>query len=604
MGIGGRTCELTTKFVKKLIIDEYRRRKSNDNFSSAEASETTMKIQSSKASNDKVCFFCKNSGHIKKNCFKYKAWKKKQGNSSTNKVTMCNMVKAHTGLLPKVVDACFEVKHKSCNTWYLNSGATSHIGCKKDSFVTLKLEKNGFVSLADEEINVEVEGIGKCAINCQLNSGVVKKMVIDNVLYVARLSSNLVSLKKLAGNGYKIILERKQCNIFKDSELKAIVKPYGDLYELNTIEKAMVTITNSECNKNCIHVWYRRLGYRSLDAIKSLTEKGLAKGIVIKECNKDDICECCMKGKMAKKSFPKESENKTEKPLDLIHTDVCGPLQTKTPANKRYILTFIDDYLLETKDQAAMFIKNYVELTKTQHGNKPKIIRSDRGKEYVNKYLQDYLRTEGIKIQLTAPYSPQQNGVAERKNRSLIEMSRCMLIDAGLDNKYWGEAVAMATFLQNRIPTRAKGKTPYQLWFSKIPDLTNLKQFGCEAYAHRPKEKRRKLDKKAKRLIFTGYSEESKACRSLDKSTNEVIISRDVVFLDERASSSRAGKSIPLIISKELIHKDSEINDTEKVFVESSKGKHTRKDQDIRENQEVIHEDHQETIHEDQGQEM
>lgn len=113
MGIGGRTSELTIKFVKELVIDEYKRRKSNDNFSSAEASETAMKIHSSKASNDKVCFFCKKPGHIKKNCFKYKAWKKNQGHSSANKVTMCNMVKAHTGLLPKIVDACFEVKHKS-----------------------------------------------------------------------------------------------------------------------------------------------------------------------------------------------------------------------------------------------------------------------------------------------------------------------------------------------------------------------------------------------------------------------------------------------------------------------------------------------------------
>lgn len=186
------------------------------------------------------------------------------------------------------------------------------------------------------------------------------------------------------------------------------------------------------------------------------------------------------------------------------------------------------------------------------------------------------------------------------------------LIDAGLDNKYWGEAVAMATFLQNRLPTRTKGKTPYQLWFSRIPDLTNLKQFGCEAYAHILKEKTINLDKKAKRLIFTGYSEESKAYRLLDKSTNKIIISRDVVLLDEKASSSQAGKSIPLIMSEELIHKDNEINDTEEVFVNSSKGQHTRKDQGIRENQEdihedhqeVIHEDHQEIIHEDQGQEI
>lgn len=593
MGISGSATELTSKFAKELILEEYRRRKNTAEIKDAElkvteASETAMKIQSTKFHSDKTCFHCKIPGHLKKNCFKWKAWKKKQGISSANKVTECNMVIAHPESSPKVINACFNVKNsQKSNTWYLDSGATSHMACKRDLFVTLKLEKGGFVSLADENVNVKVEGIGKCVINCQLNSGEVKKIVIDNVLYVPRLSSNLVSIKKLARDGYKIILEGEQCNIFKGPELKAVVKPYGDLYELNTAEKALIT-KNLNCSKDCIHVWHRRLGHRSLDAIKSLTEKGLAKGIIIKDCKEDKICECCIKGKMARKSFPKESTNKTEKPLDLIHTDVCGPMQTKTPGNKRYILTLIDDfsrytkiYLMETKDLAAACIKNYVELTKTQQCRKPRIIRSDRGKEYVNKNLQDYLRAEGIETQLTAPYSPEQNGVAERKNRSLLEMSRCMLIDAGLDNKYWGEAVATANYLQNRLPTRTTAKTPYELWFSQIPDLTRIKQFGCEAYVHIPKEKRRKLDEKAKKLIFTGYSEESKAYRLLDKSTNKIIISRDVVFLDEKASNPKSEGVIPISTSiNERISKDIGKDDTSEVLV-TLRGKKN----DIQENQ-------------------
>lgn len=266
-----------------------------------------------------------------------------------------------------------------------------------------------------------------------------------------------------------------------------------------------------------------------------------------------------MKGKLARKPFPKESSNKTQAPLDLIHTDVSGPMQTITPGNKRYVLTIIDDYsrytkiyLMESKDQVRGFIINYVETAKTQFSKKPKIIRSDRGKEYVNSVLQNYLRSEGIEAQLTAAYSPQQNGVAERKNRSLIEMARCMLIDAGMHKRYWGEAVSTANYLQNRLPTKPTEKTPYELWYSKVPDVGDLKVFGCEVYSHIPKEQRRKLDEKARKLTFVGYSKESKAFRLLDKNTNKIIISRDVVFLSEKIGDLNDEIfSLPMIDVKE-----------------------------------------------------
>ena len=142
-------------------------------------------------------------------------------------------------------------------------------------------------------------------------------------------------------------------------------------------------------------------------------------------------------------------------------------------------------------------------------------------------------KDQGIKIQYTAAYSPQQNGVAERKNRSLIEMARCMLLDANMEKKYWAEAVNTANFLQNRLPTRTIGRTPYELWYRKKPDVGNLHVFGCDALVQIPIEKRRKLDKKAEKLTFVGYSDESKAFRFVDKTTNRIKISRDVVFLDQ-----------------------------------------------------------------------
>lgn len=201
------------------------------------------------------------------------------------------------------------------------------------------------------------------------------------------------------------------------------------------------------------------------------------------------------------------------------------------------MLTIIDDYsrycyiyLIKNKSDAPSCIKEFVEMTKTTFGKKPKIIRSDRGREYINDILISYMKKEGIRAQYTAPYSPQQNSVAERKNRTLIEMTRCMLIESGLNKKYWGEAIHTANYLLNRLPSQSIKSTAYELWFSKKPDVRNIQIFGSAAYAHIPKIQRKKLDDKAEKLIFVGYSEESKAYRLLNPETSKIKISRDVVF--------------------------------------------------------------------------
>lgn len=183
---------------------------------------------------------------------------------------------------------------------------------------------------------------------------------------------------------------------------------------------------------------------------------------------------------------------------------------------------------MRSKDETAGYIKDYIQKVKTQFDRKPKFIRSNRGKEYINAELKTFLKQEGIQVQYTVAYSPQQNGVAERKNRLLMEMVRCMMIDAEMPNKYWGEAIITANYLQNRLPTKATERTPHELWFTKKSNVNQLRIFGCTAFAHIPKEQRRKLN--VKELRFVGYTEDSKAFRLLDTTTDRIIISRDVIL--------------------------------------------------------------------------
>ena len=242
---------------------------------------------------------------------------------------------------------------------------------------------------------------------------------------------------------------------------------------------------------------------------------------------------------MARLPFPQQSVRKSTQPLDLIHTDLCGPMSNASAGGRKYFLTLIDDYsrylvlyLLRDKSQAKDCIKSYVRMVENKFGRKPWIIRSDRGGEFVNKELKQFYSDEGIEMQLTAGYSPEQNGVAERRNRYLQEMAMCMLLDAGLEKQYWGEAVAAAAYIQNRLPSRTVHKTPFELWSGQKPDIGHLKVFGCEAFVHVPDAKRGKMDSKAKKLIFVGYDCGSKAYRFLNKQTNQITVSRDAKFLE------------------------------------------------------------------------
>lgn len=352
------------------------------------------------------------------------------------------------------------------------------------------------------------------------------------------MEGSLLSVKRLTEKGLQVKFEDNKCHIIKGRKVIAVADELSNLYKLRVSQQACVAIQKH--NKNCQHMWHKRFGHRDPEAVKQLANNGLAVELKITDCGIRTTCKACIKGKMARKSFPRKSESRTSSILDLIHTDLCGPMQTQTPGKKRYILTIIDDYsrytevfLLRSKDETAGYIKDYIQKVKTQFDKRPKFIRSDQGKEYINAELKTFLKQEGIQVQYTAAYSPQQNGVAERKNRSLMKMARCMIIDAEMPNKYWGEAVMTANYLQNRLPTKATERTLYELWFTKKPNVNLLRIFGCTAFAHIPKEQRRKLDVKAKELRFVGYAENSKGYRLLHVTTDRIIISRDVIFIED-----------------------------------------------------------------------
>ena len=174
-----------------------------------------------------------------------------------------------------------------------------------------------------------------------------------------------------------------------------------------------------------------------------------------------------------------------------------------------------------------MVFKRFKALVEKQSGCKIKIIRSDRGGEYTSHAFQDFCKDEGIWKQLTAGYNPQQNGIAERKNRTIVEMATSMMAEKNLPKEFWAEAVHTAVYILNRCPTKAvKNMTPFEAWYGFKPSVSHLKIFGCIAYAHIPAEKRSKFDEKSQKCIFVGYSSSSKAYRLYHVETKKLIESR------------------------------------------------------------------------------
>ena len=168
-----------------------------------------------------------------------------------------------------------------------------------------------------------------------------------------------------------------------------------------------------------------------------------------------------------------------------------------------------------------------------------KVLRTDNGGEYTSTRFEEFLRREGIRHERTVPKTPEQNGVAERMNRTLVETVRSMLIDAKLAQKFWGEALSTAVYLRNRSRTKAvRGMTPFEAWSKEKPAVGHLRVFGCDAYAHVPKDERKKLDSKAKKCIFVGYGEETKGYRLYDPARAKIIFSRDVVFKEEKGGET------------------------------------------------------------------
>ena len=291
-----------------------------------------------------------------------------------------------------------------------------------------------------------------------------------------------------------------------------------------------------------LHLWHKRLGHVSMDTIKKMAISNTVDGLpVLNGTEGNPFCDGCMYGKQHRSSLPKDGRNRAKSIGELIHSDVCGPMSVPSLGGSRYFVLFKDDFsgymvvkLLKQKSDVLNEITAYVAQLRTQTGKQVVTLRTDNGGEYTSNDFSDWLSKNGIRHETSVPKTPEQNGDAERMNRTIVESARSMLHSSGLSTNLWAEAVSCSVYILNRIITKSvEGRTPYE-WYGKKPNVSHMRIFGAEAFVHVPRSERSKFDSKSIKCVHVGYCETQKAFRLYDPNSRKVLISRDVIFNEER----------------------------------------------------------------------
>ncbi|CAH9138620.1 unnamed protein product [Cuscuta epithymum] len=295
---------------------------------------------------------------------------------------------------------------------------------------------------------------------------------------------------------------------------------------------------NVVVNTDMTDLWHKRLGHISEKGRSLLLKRNVLPGVHDIHLKK---CSHCLAGKQNRVSFKSHPPSRKESILDLVHSDVCGPMKTRTLGGCSYFVTFIDDhsrkvwvYTLKSKDQVFEVFKQFHVSVERQTGKKLKCIRTDNGGEYIGPF-DAYCRDHGIRHQKSPPKTPQLNGLAERMNRTLMERVRCLLSHAGLPNSFWGEALNTTVHVINLTPcVHLSFDVPDRVWSGKDVSYRHLRVFGCKAFVHIPKDERSKLDVKSKPCVFLGYVQDEFGYRLYDPVHKKLIRSRDVVFVEDQ----------------------------------------------------------------------
>ena len=385
------------------------------------------------------------------------------------------------------------------------------------------------------------------------------KLDFEDVYYVQELKYNLFSVSQMCDKKNKVLFTDTECLVFSSDfkmpdESQALLKipRKGNMYSVdmkNIVPKDALTCLVAKATLDESMKWHRRLGHINFKTINKIVKDGLVRGLPQKRFENDQTCIACLKGKQHKATCKPKIFNSINQSLFMLHMDLFGPTNVRSMMHKRYCLVITDDYsrftwvfFLSTKDETSSILKTFITEIENLVSKRVKVIRCDNGTEFKNRVMDDFCKERGIRREFSVARTPQQNGVAERKNRTLIEAARTMLADSKLPITFWAEAVNTACYVQNRVlVVKPHNKTSYELFRGRTPEIGFLRPFGCHVTILNTLDHLGKFDGKADEGFLVGYSLNSKAFRVYNTRTRRVEENLHVEFLENKSNVEGQG---------------------------------------------------------------
>jgi hypothetical protein len=443
----------------------------------------------------------------------------------------------------------------NANLWTLDSGASRHMTPRRDWFQSLRADRRS-IKVADGRC-VYSAGIGIVMLR-STPSGVAFRLY--GVLYVPDLNANLVSTNQLSptqglrittfGNLTEFIRRRKV--------LFSATTRSNNLSYLDVATESSETATHafSEALPATPQRWHERWAHAGVDLLKELRTSGAIKGFKVKKGPEvNDVCEPCIEGKMHRAPHTAPAE-RADKPLGRVSSDVKGPLPTRSRSGNQYWIVFMDQftglaavYFMREKGEATSKFLLYKAWAENQLSTTIKNLRDDKGGEYKSNELQEFTDHAGIHRERTIRDTPEQNGQAERFNRTLSEGITAMLSQAQLPPSMWQDAASAFVHMHNRKPSKSRGmKSPYELWYGRVPSVGHFRVWGCLAYVHLQRDQRAALGPHALKCVFIRYAHDAKGWVFWDTGKRKEIVSDSAVFDEDYFPGTLTGK-IPRRVS-------------------------------------------------------
>lgn len=496
-----------------------------------------------------VCNYCKKIGHWKSECHKLKrrmgyaqADKGSAGVSNSQRdaeprTSLPGVLRApgHSGSASVAIErtefdrVSFMAEHTGtkleATDWIVDSGCSSHMTFHLDWLDDYKIFDNKVDIRIGDNSRLQAKGSG----TLHTDFGNIKE-----VLYVPGIASNLLSISTACDRGAKFIIDGD-----------ALVAYIGDREIIRAPRRGGTYVANinvrgigQAMEATSMEMLHAKLGHLPLPLIRKMVKEELVEGLRLVDTLNPDCIDCKI-NKCRRVWHPERTTPKMEKPGQSMHFDLIGPVNLAGLGGERFILVGVDEVsgfrfvsCLVSKSETPELIQLIVNTIEAQTGNRPLYITSDNGSEFVNARLSGYLQRLGIQHVVSAPYVPQQNGRAERENYTLLNETRCIINSAKVDKVLWPFAVMTATYIHNRCISTTRSVTPFELWFGRKPNLSNLRRFGQHAIVLKPDRIRGKLDEKGELMLFVSYTELHNTYLFYDLVTKKIVKSCDATFLN------------------------------------------------------------------------